>query len=76
MKIHIDLNKEESEGFKSFISMVKPDAMNENDFVKMIFLKGVEAVNTHLTEEARKYIESHPELFDASGSPVPNVEVL
>jgi len=78
MKIYIELSKEESEGYKSFMKMVKPDQINEQDFIKMIFLKGVEAINIQLTEEAKKYMESHPEMFNVSGGPEtnPNIEVL
>jgi len=76
MKIHIDLSKEESEGYKSFMELVKPDELNEQEFVKIIFLKGVEAVNQQLSAEAKKYFEQHPEMFNTSGIPESKIEVL
>jgi hypothetical protein len=77
MKIYIDLSKEEAEGYKSFMEMIKPESLSEQDFIKTIFLKGVEAVNTQITEEAKKYFSEHPEMLNASGSPTSSkIEVL
>jgi pantothenate kinase type III len=76
MKIHIDLSKEESEGYKSFMDLVKPEELNEQEFIKIIFLKGVEAVNQQLTAEAKKYFEQNPEILSTSGSPTSKIEVL
>ena len=59
MKVYFDLDKEESEGFKSFMSMVKPAEISIEDFCKVIFFRGVESLNHEFASAAKKYVEEH-----------------
>jgi len=57
VKLTFKLSKEESAGFEAFMTTVKPDKLSKEDFVKVIFFNGVEALNKEFTEVAKKYAE-------------------
>ena len=63
MKLHINLNKDEAVAFKNFSDICKPEA----DFMKTIFLTGIEAMNQQLADLVRKYAEENKEELAASG---------
>ena len=67
MKFQIKLNKEETEAFKVFTDTVKPEEVPLDDFVKSIFLTGIEAMNQKLVEMVQKYAEEHGGELDSSG---------
>lgn len=54
MKLTFKLNKEETEGFNAFEGTVKPIGMSTDDFIKVLFFKGVETMNIQFTEMAKK----------------------
>ena len=67
MKFQIKLNKEETEAFKVFTDTVKPEEIPLDDFVKSIFLTGIESMNKKLVEMVQKYAEEHGGELDSSG---------
>ena len=67
MKFQIKLNKEETEAFKVFTDTVKPEEVPLDDFVKSIFLTGIESMNKKLVEMVQKYAEEHGGELDSSG---------
>jgi len=48
MKISMKLSKEESEAFKTFMSIVKPEEVNEETFFKQLFFMGCRALDDQL----------------------------
>lgn len=48
MKLNIKLSKDESEGFKNWSAIVKPDQLSDDDFLKQIFFNGIEHLNSKL----------------------------
>ena len=67
MKFQIKLNKDETEAFKAFTDTVKPEEVALDDFVKSIFLTGIESMNKKLVEMVKKYAEEHKDDLSASG---------
>tara|TARA_Y100000034_G_C6887027_1_gene407395 strand:- start:261 stop:590 length:330 start_codon:yes stop_codon:yes gene_type:complete len=61
MKLQIKLNKEESEAYKAFSSTVKPEGINDDQFIKSIFFYGIEALNQSFVEMVQNLAESDPE---------------
>jgi hypothetical protein len=66
MKINIKLNKDESEAFKNWSTMVMPEGMDMDGFCRAVFFKGIEtlqnnlremALNTLKNEETRKQMQ-------------------
>ena len=48
MKISMKLSKEESEAFKTFMSIVKPEEVNEETFFKQLFFMGCRSLDDQL----------------------------
>ena len=67
MKFQIKLNKEETEAFKAFTETVKPEEVSLDDFVKSIFLTGIETMNKRLVEMVQEYAKEHKEELSSSG---------
>jgi len=65
MKFQIKLNKVETESFKTFTETVKPDEVSQDDFVKSIFLTGIEAMNQKIMSMVEEYAKENPEDFKA-----------
>ena len=61
MKLNIDLNKAESEGFKSFIDSVKPPNVSLDNFVKMLLLLGVKNIQQEAATKWKEFQELNPE---------------
>ena len=57
MKVSFKLDKEESEGFEAFMGTVKPNDLAKEDFIRIIFFKGVESLNKEFSQIARDYAE-------------------
>ena len=57
VKVSFKLSKEESEGFTAFMDTVKPDKLAAEDFMKVLFFKGVEALNIEFSEIAKEYAD-------------------
>ena len=67
MKLHINLNKDEAVAFKNFSDICKPEDVAQGDFMKTIFLTGIEAMNQQLADLVRKYAEENKDELAASG---------
>ena len=67
MKLQVKLSKDEATAFKNFADVCKPQEVSMDDFVKTIFLTGVEALNKQLAEIVRKYAVENKEELAASG---------
>jgi hypothetical protein len=65
MKFQIKLNKMETESFKVFTETVKPEEVSQDDFVKSIFLTGIEAMNQKIMSMVEEYAKENPEDFKA-----------
>ena len=57
VKVSFKLDKEESEGFEAFMGTVKPNDLAKEDFIRIIFFKGVESLNKEFSQIARDYAE-------------------
>ena len=65
MKFQIKLNKVETESFKVFSETVKPEEVSQDDFVKSIFLTGIEAMNQKIMSMVEEYAQKNPDDFKA-----------
>ena len=65
MKFQIKLNKQETESFKAFTDTVKPSEVSQDDFVKSIFLTGIESLNQKIMSMVEAYAKENPEDFKA-----------
>lgn len=76
MKLIIKLNKEETEGFTNWKNTVKPDDMNEEIFLRQIFFRGMEALNTMLESAAKEIMsdENLKQQLQSSGIDLTNLE--
>jgi len=66
MKFQLKLNKEETEGFKSFSEQLKPDDMNDGEWLRAIFYKGLEKIQEDIMAGMQQYMEEHKDEIDAS----------
>mgnify|MGYP005821753535 FL=1 len=67
MKVIIKLNKQETEAFRSFTETVKPAELSDDQFLKSIFMYGIDAINTELAEAVKQYAEEHKDELATSG---------
>ena len=67
MKINIKLSKDEAEAYKNFATSIKPDQINDNDFMKTIFFKGCEKLHTELQELTQRFAKENKEELASSG---------
>jgi len=75
MKLTIKLSKDEAQGFKNWTSVVKPDQVAEEDFLKQIFFNGIEHLNDKLQKISEEVIRDAAlkEKLAASGIEIPSV---
>lgn len=75
MKLTIKLSKDEAQGFKNWASIVKPDQVAEEDFLKQIFFNGIEHLNDKLQKISEDVMRDAAlkEKLAASGIEVPPV---
>jgi len=67
MRLQINLDKDQGIAFKNFSSVCKPDEVSDHDFIKTIFLTGVEAMNKELANLVKEYAKENKEDLAASG---------
>ncbi len=70
MKLVIKLSKEEAEAVDAFKKVVIPEGKNslkDEDFLKMVFFMGVEALNERLNQSFISHMENNREEFEAKG---------
>ena len=67
MRLQINLDKDEALAYKNFAEVCKPEEVTDSDFMKTIFLTGVESLNQQLAEMVRKYADENREELASSG---------
>ena len=67
MRIQINLSKDEALAYKNFADVVRPEAVSDSDFMRTIFLTGIEAMNNELADLVKKYAKENKEELAASG---------
>jgi len=67
MRLQINLDKDQALAFKNFADICKPDSVSDHDFIKTIFLTGVEAMNKELAELVKEYAKENKEELASSG---------
>ena len=67
MKLQIKLSKDEATAFKNFADVCKPEEISDDDFLKTVFITGIEALNRQLAEMVSKYAAENKEELAASG---------
>ena len=50
MRLQINLTKDEALAYKNFADVCKPLEISDSDFMKTIFLTGIESMNKELAE--------------------------
>lgn len=74
MRLIINLDKQESEAFVNFKKAIKPEGINDDQFIKVIFRHGLEKMNLDIQNLARKYALDNKEDLAASGIVVTEME--
>ena len=67
MKLQIKLSKDEATAFKNFASVCKPEEISDDDFIKTVFVTGIEALNRQLAQMVQQYASENKEELAASG---------
>lgn len=67
MRLQVNLSKDEAIAFKNFASICKPQEVSDEDFIKTIFLTGIEGLNQQLADLVKKYAKENKEELAASG---------
>ena len=67
MRLQINLSKDEAIAYKNFSEVCKPQDITEADFIKTVFVTGIEALNKQLAEMVQKYAKENQEELAASG---------
>ena len=67
MRIQINLSKDEALAYKNFADVVRPEAVSDSDFMRTIFLTGIEAMNNELADLVKKYAKENKEELASSG---------
>jgi len=67
MKLQIKLSKDEAVAYRNFAEVCKPVDITDSDFMKTVFITGIEAMNKQLAEMVQKYAKENKEELAASG---------
>ena len=67
IKLQIKLSKDEATAYKNFAEVCKPEEISDDDFLKTVFITGIEALNRQLAEMVSKYAAENKEELAASG---------
>ena len=67
MRIQINLSKDEAQAYKNFAQLVRPNDVSDADFLKTVFLTGIEGLNRELAELVQKYALENKEELASSG---------
>ena len=67
MRLQINLSKDEAIAFKNFSDICKHEEIAEADFLKTVFITGIEAMNKQLAELVQKYAQENKEELASSG---------
>lgn len=61
--IQIHFEKEELEAYKAWLESIKPANQSRDEFNKIVFFMGAEAINESATEKINELIKENPEKF-------------
>ena len=67
MKLQIKLSKDEAMDYRNFAEVCKPEDCTDADFMKTVFITGIEAMNKQLAEMVQQYAKENKEELAASG---------
>ena len=67
MKLTLKLSKDEALAYKNFAEVCQPGDVSDEDFLKTVFVTGIEALNNQLAEMVRQYATENKEELAASG---------
>jgi hypothetical protein len=67
MRLQINLSKDEALAYRNFAEMCKPQEYTDSDFMKTVFLTGIEAMNKQLADLVQKYAKENKEELAMSG---------
>jgi hypothetical protein len=67
MRLQINLTKDEAIAYKNFAEVCKPVDITDSDFMKTVFITGIEALNKQLAEMVQTYAKENKEELAASG---------
>jgi len=67
MRLQINLSKDEALAYRNFAEMCKPEEFTDSDFMKTVFLTGIEAMNQQLADLVQKYAKENKEELAMSG---------
>jgi uncharacterized alpha/beta hydrolase family protein len=67
MKLQIKLSKDEAIAFKNFADVCKPEEIADDEFIKTVFITGIEALNQQLAQMVQKYAAENKEELASSG---------
>ena len=67
MRLQINLTKDEALGYRNFADICKPEEITDADFMKTVFLTGIEAMNRELADLVKKYAAENKDELAASG---------
>lgn len=67
MRLLVNLDKDQSVGFKNFKKMFKADEMKDEDFVRLVFLHGIQSMNEKAAKMMQEFARENKEALAASG---------
>lgn len=67
MKLQIKLSKDEAVAYKNFAEVCKPEEISNDDFMKTVFITGIEALNQQLANLVQAYAKENREELASSG---------
>ena len=67
MRLQINLSKDEALAYKNFTDVCKPDGITDDQFLKTVFITGIEAMNKQLADLVQEYAKANKEELASSG---------
>ena len=67
MKLQIKLSKDEAVAYKNFAEVCKPEEISDDDFMRTVFITGIEALNQQLANLVQAYAKENREELASSG---------
>ena len=67
MKLQVKLSKDEAIAYKNFAEVCNPQEITDEDFIKTVFVTGIESLNQQLSDMVQKYASENKEELAASG---------
>lgn len=67
MKLQVKLSKDEAIAFKNFADICKPEDISNDDFLKTVFVTGIDSMNKQLADMVKEYAKENVEELASSG---------